>query len=120
MQARRLPPTPHKRLPAATEALLADDASPDGTHASFSRARASSLAHNSDRRPASLDPLFGLSTPPISTLQLPEPLTGKTVKLADVAEGAKATLVMFGCVHCPFVVHLKGASPAPFGRGALP
>ncbi|KIY94026.1 alkyl hydroperoxide reductase/thiol specificantioxidant/Mal allergen [Monoraphidium neglectum] len=44
--------------------------------------------------------------------ELPEPLTGTTVKLADVAEGAKATLVMFGCVHCPFVVHLKG----PFSK----
>ena len=42
--------------------------------------------------------------------QLPEPLTGKTVKLRpDVSAGAPATLVMFLCVHCPFVVHLTGA-----------
>ena len=40
---------------------------------------------------------------------LPEPLTGKTVSLHDVAAGAKGTLVMFLCVHCPYVVHLKAA-----------
>ena len=40
--------------------------------------------------------------------QLPEPLTGKAVKLADVAAaGAKGNLVMFICNHCPYVVHLK-------------
>lgn len=42
------------------------------------------------------------------TMQLPEPLTGKTVTLADVS-GSKATLVMFICNHCPFVVLLKQA-----------
>lgn len=36
-------------------------------------------------------------------LQLLEPLTGKTVALADVAAGKKALLVMFICNHCPYV-----------------
>jgi thiol-disulfide isomerase/thioredoxin len=39
-------------------------------------------------------------------VQLPEPLTGKTISLADVS-GSKATLVMFICNHCPYVVLLK-------------
>ncbi|KAJ3709241.1 hypothetical protein LUZ61_012946 [Rhynchospora tenuis] len=38
--------------------------------------------------------------------ELPEPLTGKTVKLDDY-EGSPALLVMFICNHCPFVKHLK-------------
>ncbi|XP_078169834.1 thioredoxin superfamily protein [Carex rostrata] len=38
--------------------------------------------------------------------ELPEPLTGKTVKLDDF-EGNPALLVMFICNHCPFVKHLK-------------
>lgn len=42
-------------------------------------------------------------------VQLPEPLTGKTVKLSEYAAGAPATLVMHICNHCPFVVHLKPA-----------
>ena len=33
------------------------------------------------------------------------------MSLVDVAAGKKATLVMFLCVHCPFVVHLKGDFP---------
>jgi hypothetical protein len=41
-------------------------------------------------------------------LQLPEPLTGEAVSLASASAGAKATLVMFICNHCPFVVMLKG------------
>ncbi|PSC70394.1 alkyl hydroperoxide reductase [Micractinium conductrix] len=41
--------------------------------------------------------------------ELPEPLTGKAVKLSEYAAGAPATLVMFICNHCPFVVHLKPA-----------
>eukprot|EP00877_Chromochloris_zofingiensis_P011017 jgi/Chrzof1/6169/Cz17g14040.t1 len=40
---------------------------------------------------------------------LPEPLTGNMIKLADLTSNSKATLVMFICNHCPFVVHLKGA-----------
>jgi hypothetical protein len=45
-------------------------------------------------------------------LQLPEPLTGKSVSLASASAGAKATLVMFICNHCPFVVMLL--QPFPF------
>lgn len=37
---------------------------------------------------------------------LPEPLSGNTTTLADV-KGAKATVVMFICNHCPFVVHVR-------------
>jgi hypothetical protein len=52
-----------------------------------------------------------LCRPPLArccaALQLPEPLTGKTVKLSDFA-GKQALLVMFICNHCPYVVHLKG------------
>ena len=40
-----------------------------------------------------------------SWMQLPEPLTGKTVSLEE-SKGAKATLVMFICNHCPFVSSL--------------
>lgn len=36
---------------------------------------------------------------------LPEPKTGNLVSLSDVA-GEKGTLVVFGCNHCPYVVHL--------------
>jgi len=39
---------------------------------------------------------------------LREPLTGKTVSYEDV-RGAKGTVVMFICNHCPFVIHLKAS-----------
>ncbi|KAL4857673.1 hypothetical protein ACK3TF_002106 [Chlorella vulgaris] len=45
----------------------------------------------------------------MAAADLPEPLTGQTVKLSEYAAGAPATLVMFICNHCPFVVHLKPA-----------
>mgnify|MGYP001810786882 CR=1 FL=1 len=35
----------------------------------------------------------------LTCLQLPEPLTGKAVKLSEYAAGAPATLVMFICNH---------------------
>jgi hypothetical protein len=38
--------------------------------------------------------------------QLPDPLTGKAVRLEDV-RGAKGTHVMVLSNHCPYVVHLK-------------
>ncbi|PRW44843.1 prolyl endopeptidase-like isoform A [Chlorella sorokiniana] len=41
--------------------------------------------------------------------ELLEPLTGKRLQLHAYAAGAPATLVMFICNHCPFVVHLKPA-----------
>ena len=37
---------------------------------------------------------------------LPEPLTGRTVGLSDLA-GRDALLVMFICNHCPYVQHLR-------------
>lgn len=37
--------------------------------------------------------------------ELPDPRTGKMVKLQDV-QGDKGTLVMFICNHCPFVKHV--------------
>ena len=40
--------------------------------------------------------------------------TGKTISLADF-EGAPATLVMFICNHCPYVIHLR-SELAKFAR----
>jgi thiol-disulfide isomerase/thioredoxin len=37
--------------------------------------------------------------------ELPEPLTGKTRTLNELKSG-KATVVVFICNHCPFVVHI--------------
>jgi len=39
--------------------------------------------------------------------ELPDPATGKTVRLRDVAAGAKATVVMFLCNHCPYVLYVN-------------
>ena len=52
--------------------------------------------------PSSMAPL-GTAAPEFS---LPEPRTGKTVTLDDVATD-QGTLVMFVCNHCPFVVHVN-------------
>lgn len=38
-----------------------------------------------------------------------EPLTGKTVSLADVKSDENGTVVMFICNHCPYVKHIKTA-----------
>ena len=38
---------------------------------------------------------------------LPNPATGKTVQLQDVAAGAKATVIMFLCNHCPYVMYVN-------------
>jgi thiol-disulfide isomerase/thioredoxin len=45
------------------------------------------------------------TTAPVFTL--PEPGTGRTVSLEDVAAGARATVVMFLCNHCPYVVYIN-------------
>jgi thiol-disulfide isomerase/thioredoxin len=45
---------------------------------------------------------LGTALPPFS---LTDPATGKTVRSSDV-RGAKGTLVMFICNHCPFVKHV--------------
>jgi thiol-disulfide isomerase/thioredoxin len=60
-----------------------------------------------DRELAAPLPDLGPCPPP--SLQLLEPLTGKTVSLHEYARGSKATLLMVICNHCPFVVHLKPA-----------
>ncbi|MBK8978016.1 MAG: thioredoxin family protein [Planctomycetes bacterium] len=39
--------------------------------------------------------------------ELPEPRTGAVVNLDDVARGKRATVVMFICNHCPYVVHVN-------------
>lgn len=44
---------------------------------------------------------------PRPAIRLPEPLTGKTVDMAERAGGRAGTLVMFVCNHCPFVVHIR-------------
>ena len=53
------------------------------------------------RTPTTSIPL-GFQAPDFS---IPEPLTDKVVTLNEV-QGTHATLVMFICNHCPFVVHV--------------
>jgi peroxiredoxin len=50
---------------------------------------------------------------PAPAFSLPEPLTGRTVSLADYA--GRALLVMFICNHCPYVQHIR-AGLAQLGR----
>lgn len=38
---------------------------------------------------------------------LPEPPTSRAVSLSDIAEGARATVVMFLCNHCPYVLYVN-------------
>ncbi len=40
-------------------------------------------------------------------LQLPDVVSGDVVKLED-CRGAPATVIIFMCNHCPFVIHLIG------------
>ena len=47
--------------------------------------------------------MLELGSPAID-FSLPEPLTGKTVSLADFA--GKPLLVAFSCNHCPYVLHI--------------
>ncbi len=49
---------------------------------------------------------------------LPEPVTGKTIHLADFKD-AKGVAVIFICNHCPYVKHIADALAA-FGRDYLP
>jgi len=71
------------------------------------------------RTPSTMLPL-GTPAPDFS---LPN-IDGRTVSLADIA-GAKATLVMFICNHCPFVKHVAdqlaslGRDYAPRGVGIV-
>jgi hypothetical protein len=43
---------------------------------------------------------------PVHALQLKDVTSGKTVSISDFK--GSPTLVMFLCVHCPYVVLLKG------------
>jgi peroxiredoxin len=47
---------------------------------------------------------------PLGTLapdfSLPDTVSGQTLDLQDIA-GAKATVIMFSCNHCPYVLHLN-------------
>ena len=38
--------------------------------------------------------------------KLPDTVSGKTLTLHDVA-GAKATVFIFSCNHCPYVIHVN-------------
>lgn len=38
---------------------------------------------------------------------LPDTISEKEISLSDVSSGNKATLIMFICNHCPFVIHVK-------------
>ncbi len=49
--------------------------------------------------------MLGLGTP-APDFQLPDVVSGKTIKLDDFA-GKKALLVMFICRHCPYVQHVQ-------------
>ena len=40
---------------------------------------------------------------------LPDTVSGGTVSLAAASAGARATVVMFICNHCPYVVHVRDA-----------
>ena len=39
--------------------------------------------------------------------ELLDSLSGKTVQLQEIAAGAKATVVMFLCNHCPYVLYIN-------------
>lgn len=39
--------------------------------------------------------------------ELPDMMSGKTLHLHDIAKGASATVVMFVCNHCPYVLYVN-------------
>ena len=39
--------------------------------------------------------------------ELPDMMSGKTLHLHDIANGASATVVMFLCNHCPYVLYVN-------------
>lgn len=47
---------------------------------------------------------LGTMAPPFA---LPDTLSGRTITLAEISKGAKATVVMFLCNHCPYVIHVN-------------
>ncbi len=48
---------------------------------------------------------------PLGTLapdfSLPNPATGQSMRLTDIAAGRRATVVMFLCNHCPYVLYIN-------------
>lgn len=44
---------------------------------------------------------------PAPDFDLPEPATGKNLRLQDIARGHQATVVMFLCNHCPYVLYIN-------------
>lgn len=44
---------------------------------------------------------------PAPDFALPEPATGENVRLQDIAKGHRATVVMFLCNHCPYVLYIN-------------
>lgn len=48
---------------------------------------------------------------PLGTLApafaLPDVVSGRTITLAEISRGARATVVMFLCNHCPYVLHVN-------------
>jgi thiol-disulfide isomerase/thioredoxin len=39
--------------------------------------------------------------------RLPDTVSGREITFAEIAAGKKATLVMFLCNHCPYVIHVN-------------
>ncbi|MCC5944339.1 MAG: thioredoxin family protein [Bernardetiaceae bacterium] len=39
--------------------------------------------------------------------ELPDSVSGKVMRLSELSQGKKATLIMFICNHCPYVKHLN-------------
>jgi len=54
---------------------------------------------------ATLSTMIPLGTKAPS-FKLPETISGKTMSLSEM-KGGKATLIMFICNHCPFVLHIN-------------
>lgn len=47
---------------------------------------------------------LGSEAPPFV---LPDTVSGDNLRLSDIAAGKKATVVMFICNHCPYVIHVN-------------
>ncbi|HZU83113.1 MAG TPA: thioredoxin family protein [Polyangiaceae bacterium] len=50
--------------------------------------------------------MLALGTP-LPRIQLKNAVDGERVDVGALAEGKRGTLVMFICIHCPFVVHVR-------------
>lgn len=52
-----------------------------------------------------LSSMMSLGTP-APDFRLPDVVSGKSVSLSE-ARGAKGTVIMFICAHCPYVIHIQ-------------